>query len=105
MPSQQMPRGVPVALALGGTAVACALYTPWVSRPFDILDFSEFLPLLTGAGGFLSRLSALNDYYVHQHGRLNLLSYAALAAKWSVLGDSPMLWQWLRFIEMGLLVA
>lgn len=105
MASSPTPRGATVALILGGAGLALALYIPWVRRPFDILDFSEFLPLFRRESGFGGRFAALVDYAVHEHGRLNILSYAALAAKWSLLGDSPVLWQWLRFLEMGLLVA
>ena len=100
-----MPRGAAIALILGGAGLALALYIPWVARPFDILDFSEFLPLLRRETGFGGRFVALADYAAREHGRLNLVSYAALAAKWSILGDSPALWQWLRFVEIGLLVA
>ena len=81
-------------------AVALALYLPWEHRPWDILDFSEFLPLLKGAAGFSARLGALVHYYAVEHGRLNLIAYVALAAKWSFLGDDPTRWQWLRFAEM-----
>ena len=86
-------------------ALALALYRPWVGRPFDTLDFSEFLPLLTGPSSLGSRFAALTRYYVGEHGRLNVLSYAALAAKWTWLGASPVRWQWGRFAEMALLTG
>lgn len=86
-------------------ATALCLYRPWVDRPFDILDFSEFLPLLTGNGSFWTRFAALTGYYFHDHGRLNLAGYVALAAKWTFLGASPVLWQWARVAEMGVVVA
>lgn len=86
-------------------AIALALYLPWEHRPWDILDFSEFLPLLKGAAGFGTRLGALVHYYAVEHGRLNLIAYVALAAKWSFLGDDPMRWQWLRFVEMAGIAA
>lgn len=91
--------------ALVLAAAALALYRPWVDRPFDTLDFSEFLPLLTGPGTFGGRLAALTHYYVGEHARFNVLSYAGIAAKWTLLGASPILWQWARVAEMGLLVA
>lgn len=93
------------ALTVAGIALALLLYRPWESRPFAILDFSEFLPLLRGHAGLASRLGALIHYYLFEHGRLNLASYVALAAKWSVLGAHPVRWQWLRFIEMWALVG
>jgi hypothetical protein len=91
------------ALLLG--LVALGLYRPWVPRPFDILDFSEFLPLLRDPTSLVGRVAALVGYYAEEHGRLNLASYVGLALKWTFLGDSPVLWQWARFVEMGLLVA
>ena len=93
------------AMVLGATALAFAIYTPWVGRPFNILDFSEFLPLLRREHSLFARFFALVDYYVNQHGRLNIVSYAALAVKWTLLGETPMLWYWLRFLQMGLLVG
>lgn len=92
-------------LAVAGVALALLLYRPWEGRPFAILDFSEFLPLLRGHTGFAARLGALVHYYLFEHGRLNLASYVALAAKWTVLGADPIRWQWARFIEMGMLVG
>ena len=85
--------------------LALVLYRPWVDRPFDTLDFSEFLPLLTGPHSFGGRLAALTHYYVGEHARLNVLSYAGLAAKWTLLGASPVLWQWARMGEMAVLTA
>ena len=90
---------LPIAAAL-----AVWLYRPWQSRAFDVLDFSEFLPILNAARGLPARLAALTDYYAGVHGRFNLLSYAALAAKWSWLGNQPLLWQVLRAFEL-LLIA
>lgn len=92
-------------MVLGATALALVTYTPWVARPFDIFDFSEFLPLLHRESGFFGRFFALVDYYTNEHGRLNVVSYAALVLKWTLLGDRPSLWYWLRFLQMGLLVG
>lgn len=93
------------AMVLGATGLAFAIYTPWVGRPFNVLDFSEFLPILHREHGLFQQFAALVDYYVNEHGRLNIVSYAALAVKWTLLGDTPMLWYWLRFLQMGLLVS
>jgi hypothetical protein len=93
--------GAVVALA----ALALVLFRPWIQRPFDTLDFSEFLPLLTGERSVWARTAALVHYYADQHARFNVASYAALAAKWSILGASPVLWQWTRVGEMGLVVS
>lgn len=86
-------------------ALALVLYRPWIARPFDTLDFSEFLPLLTGPASLGARVIALTRYYVGEHARANVVSYAALALKWTLLGDAPVRWQWARMAEMGLVVA
>ena len=49
---------LPVAAAL-----ACWLYRPWQARAFDVLDFSEFLPLLNVGHGVGGRLALLTHYY------------------------------------------
>jgi hypothetical protein len=85
--------------------LALALYQPWSARPFEIYDFSEFLPLLTGPHSFWGRFDALTRHYAGEHGRLNIFSYAGLAAKWSLFGASPRLWQCARALEMALIVA
>ncbi|MFI5235316.1 MAG: hypothetical protein ACHQXA_06375 [Gemmatimonadales bacterium] len=104
MPHPRSIRSVAL-LAAGGLALALVLYLPWERRPFDILDFSEFVPLLRAHAGFVDRMTALVHYYVVEHGRLNVTAYAALAAKWTVLGDAPVRWQWLRFALMALLAG
>lgn len=98
-------RAITLAMAACLVALSLAMYTPWAPRPFDSLDFSEFLPFLQHGTGFVSRAAALSGYYLHEHGRLNLLSYAALALKWTLLGPSPVLWQWARYVELTTLVA
>ena len=105
MRDARIERRVAGALALGLVALSLWMYRPWEPRPFDTLDFSEFLPLLHGASGAWGRFTALTGYYVEQHGRLNLLSYAALAGKWTFLGDSPVRWQWARVVELLGLMA
>lgn len=89
-PVRQRLAWLPLPLAM---ALAWWGYRPLQARPFDVLDFSEFLPLLTKSGSAPARFGALVDYYAGTHGRLNLLSYAALVLKWSWLGPDPRLWQ------------
>ena len=91
-------------LALAG-ALALWWYQPWKSRAFDVADFSEFLPILTGAHGVRDRFAGLVDYYAGAHGRFNLLTYAALAAKWSWLPRDPLVWQLLRATLLLLIAA
>jgi hypothetical protein len=80
------------------------IYEPWVDRGFDIADFSEFQPILEAHETILARYSALVDYYA-THGRWNALSYAFLSLKWSLLGPDAVAWQWLRFLQMTLILV
>ena len=97
-------RRVPGWLAVAAlAALAVVLYRPWHARAFDVLDFSEFLPILNGAPDPGHRFGALVDYYGRVHGRFNVIGYAALAAKWSWLGADPLRWQLLRAAELALI--
>lgn len=102
---QRAIRITALAVAVGLATLALVLYRPWEPRPFEVFDFSEFLPLLTGPTGFWGRFTALSSHYATEHGRLNVLSYAGLAAKWTLLGASPVLWQWARALEMAAIVS
>jgi hypothetical protein len=95
----------PIALLIAGIGLALALYQPWRSVPFDILDFSEFLPILQGESTFASRLASLIRYYAQEHGRFNVLPYALLALKWTFFQDNSVLWQTARFAQMSLVVV
>ncbi|HJU89273.1 MAG TPA: hypothetical protein VJ672_07775 [Gemmatimonadaceae bacterium] len=86
--------------------VALVMYRPWESHPFDILDFSEFLPLLTSNESYVARVSALVRHYFVEQGRFNALVYAGLSLKWTVLGDNPAAWYLARFtIMLGIIGA
>jgi hypothetical protein len=89
-----------LALALGAVVVALLLYRPWSPRPFDTVDFSEFLHILSGEPGPWARLRGMVQYYVGEHGRLNVVSYAALVVKWELFGDHALWWRWARVVEM-----
>ena len=91
--------------AIALVATALVLFRPWVARPFDILDFSEFLPFLTAPDGVWGKFSTFLGYYVGEHARFNLVSYAGLVLKWTLFGASPVAWQWARAAEMGVVVT
>jgi hypothetical protein len=93
-----------VALVAIAAVSSAFVYRPDRSLPFDFLDFSEFLPILQGSEGFFGRLSGLLDYYAGDHGRLSVVAYALLAAKWELFGTSSPGWQWMRFGTMWLAV-
>jgi hypothetical protein len=95
-----------VALAIAavlGAALAALLYLPWHATPFDILDFSEFLPFLTQHDGLRDRLDAFLQYYA-THGRLNAMSYLMLIAKWRAFGWDTVGWQVSRWVQMCAIV-
>jgi hypothetical protein len=85
-----------VLLAIAAGLVAFPLYRPDRDAPFEIIDFSETLPFLTGGSSFLERFEALFGYYL-THGRLAVGLSAGLAAKWSVFAWWTPGWQWMRF--------
>lgn len=101
--SGAIDRLAPAALAVL-FVVTLLLHQPWAAAPFSPTDFSEFLPILMRNDSFGSRLTAFVQQYGAE-GRFNLLQYASLAFKWSVLGDSPVRWQLLRAVQMALLVS
>src|ERR1700728_4874560 len=92
--------GVAILFTVIGTLV---LYQPWRRLPFDITDFSEFLPLLQRAS-IGARWTGFLDYYASQ-GRWNVLAYMAILAKWSLFGMYTAGWELSRFVEMWLIIA
>ena len=70
-----------VAAAFVGTLF---LYQPWRALPFEIVDFSEFIPFLR-LPTLAERLHGFLHYY-GALGRWNVLSYLVLIAKWTVFG-------------------
>ena len=95
---RRMPAWVAGAL-LAAVITGLVAYRPDVAWPFDMVDFSEFLPLLEQNDSFMSRLSALNAYY-EQHGRMNVLQYAGTVARWDVFGTWSPGWQVTRMVVM-----
>lgn len=93
----------PFAIALGVVVLAWAVYRPDRPRPFSILDFSEFLPLLQQGETLSDRAGALVEYYGTQ-GRFNVFPYMIMATKWTLLGSWSPGWQVTRAVLM-LIVA
>ena len=88
-----------------GIALTAIIYLPFAARPFDVLDFGEFLPLLRNNPTFLTQLKALLRYYVEDQGRLNVLPYFFIVTKWFFFGWHVPFWQTARFLEMWLIVT
>lgn len=90
----------PPAILTGASAVALSCYTiislvvfrPWHRVPFDTRDYSEFLLLLKGADGFVSRFTLLAEYYA-THGRVAEIVYALIATNQGLFGLDPLGWQ------------
>lgn len=96
---------VALAVALAAAVlIGAAVYKPWVSTPFDMLDFSEFLPFLNRSDTFAQRFAEFTTYYASQ-GRLNLLSYSFLIWKWSLFGRNEAAWELARFVQMQCIVV
>lgn len=79
---------------------AIALYKVTIPRPFDVLDFSEFLPILQRDDHFVGKVVGLSEYYARQ-GRASILGYALLALKWELFGTSAIWWQAVRAFQMA----
>jgi hypothetical protein len=94
-----------VTWAAGILGLAFFLYQPTRPRPFDILDFSEFLSLLTAQNSWDDQLLALLRYYVRDQGRTNALPYVAITLKWGLFGPDVVAWQVARFVQMLMIVA
>jgi hypothetical protein len=82
-----------------------AIYRPDRPRPFDILDFGEFVPLLKQADGWWSQFTALLDYNASQSGRANVVQIAAAVSRWRWFGDWTPGWQLTQAAAMGIVVA
>jgi hypothetical protein len=59
--------------------------------PFDIIDFSEFLPLFGDPSDVLANLRSLAAYFA-VHGRANILTYLYLSANWAAFGMAAAGW-------------
>jgi hypothetical protein len=86
-----------VAITL--VAIAWLIYRPDRPRPFHILDFSEFIPILLRDDGFLSGTRNVIEYYASQ-GRFNVIPYVLLGLKWNVFEWWTPGWQIARAILM-----
>ena len=89
-----------LAIVVGVLVVlAWAIYRPDRTRPFHILDFSEFISLLESHANVFDRTLALVDYYATQ-GRFNVIAYAGIATKWTLMDWWSPGWQMLRALLM-----
>ncbi len=93
-------------LVVAATLVALALliYRPDRLRPFHILDFSEFIPILLKGNGFVDGTRSVVEYYASQ-GRFNAIPYVLLAIKWDVFSWWTPGWQIARAVMMVALFA
>jgi hypothetical protein len=80
------------------------IYSPWVNTPFEMVDFSEFLPFLRQNASSAQQFHEFVQYYASQ-GRLNLLSYVFLIWKWSLFGWNEAGWQIARSFQMLSLIG
>ena len=95
------PWRVAVAAWAAWGVVALLLYTPWHPATPDIEDFSDWMPLLRGAPGFLARQAAFGGRYALD-GRILPLSLLQLNARWTLFGPDMVGWQW---TQLGLMLA
>jgi hypothetical protein len=80
------------------------VYAPWESVPFDILDYSELLPILRSGSSLPEHVADVIGYY-RTHGRSNFLLSAFIAVNWDLFGEDPIAWRLLRASVMVLVIA
>lgn len=88
-----MKRGVGVVVALCVVAIAWVIYRPDLARPFDMLDFGEFLPLLKANSELVDQFSAIMHYNADRSGRANVVPTIAAVLKWRLFGAWTPGWQ------------
>ena len=98
------PRVRTVLAAVILIAIAWLVYRPERLRPFHILDFSEFIPILVKGEGLWDGIRDVIQYYASQ-GRFNAIPYVLLALKWDVFSWWTPGWQIARAILMVTLFA
>jgi len=97
--NQDLTRRTLATVVVALVALAWAIYRPDKSRPFHMTDFSEFVSLLESQDGVIGRMRAVVDYYATQ-GRFNVIPYAWIAFKWTLMGWWSPGWQVLRAVLM-----
>lgn len=85
--------------------ISWMVYRPDEYRPFDLMDFPETLPVLTGNVSFSERVHAFTAHYLLA-GRFNLVTYAAVSLQWQAFEWWTPGWQLVRFgIMSGLFLV
>jgi hypothetical protein len=95
------PIGALLFVAVFWFAVAVVIYEPFSYRPLELLDFSEFLPILREEVTVWSKLSRFIEYYACR-GRINVGSYALFILNYSLFSDNPIGWQIMRLLQFAL---
>jgi hypothetical protein len=97
----ETPRALVVLATTLWVVLALWLYTPFSPRPYDVVDFFDFLPVLRGSSSFIEAFTGLTSLYAAQ-GRFNVVGLALLGFKWELFGENMIGWQLFRFAEMCL---
>jgi hypothetical protein len=92
-------RALTLAVATALVVLAWLIYRPDRLRPFHILDFSEFIPILLTGNGFVDGTRSVVEYYASQ-GRFNAIPYVLLAIKWDLFAWWTPGWQIARAVTM-----
>jgi hypothetical protein len=86
------PRLRTLLAAIFLVSLAWLVYRPERLRPFHILDFSEFIPILVNGDGLWDGTRDVVQYYASQ-GRFNAIPYVLLALKWDLFSWWTPGWQ------------
>ena len=89
---------------LGWLLLALAIYSPWVSVPFPVVDYSEFLNRLRAGDSFWQSFVNVTEFY-RSHGRSSYLANLQLAITWRLAGEHPVLWNVMTFAFMAMAIT
>lgn len=98
-------RLAPGACLVAGLLVAWLTFHPEAARPFDFLDFGEFLPYLKRTSNAWEQVISVIKYNAAQSGRANLVPVLAAVFKWQVFHDWTPGWQLMRAAVMAVLMV
>lgn len=92
-------------LLLIAIAIAWLVYRPDRGRPFDVLDFGEFIPTLKAWDSWWSQFTTMVQYGVEQHGRPYIVTNLLTVLKWQLFGSSMIGWQVVSAAQMLAIIA
>ena len=95
----------PRLLLLVAVTLAWVIYRPDRARPFDVLDFGEFVPILKASNSWWEQFTVMVRYGMEQHGRPYFVTCLTTVLKWQLFGSSMVGWQMVHAVLMMTMVV